>query len=480
MRKRIMAILLSALMVFALVGCGGKKREIVQLTLSTEDSEAILKAAGIMLPDAETTAAAGTTVKYHHYIDSFHNYSEDEILQTGYWTFKTKYNCEVDWIETTWSDQSSDLANLVLAGTPPDFTKAWETSFPYPYINRLYAPAGDYIDYDDPLWAGMKYFSDTYFTVGDKAFFFLTDVQNNSLMLYNRRVFTECGFDDPAELYYNNEWTWDVMFDMALDFSDVDEGRYAFNGWHTDATFLSSTGTFPVLLDPESGTFYSNIDDPRLERAAQFLMDINKNDLEFPHWNNGWTLNYGNEGGGMKEGMTLFAMGPSYILDEIVSQEEEEQRFGSMDDGEVMVVPLPRDPNGDGEYYIDSMPVGYCLIKGAGNPEGVALLASCDRFKVIDPTVIRIDERQKMEVLGWTEEMLTMWNHMYDIANSHNTIVQYSGLEKVTEYYSNMIGFNNWKNPSTWAELKEKNRDALEYSIDELNAQMEAYAAEIE
>ncbi len=209
-------------------------------------------------------------------------------------------------------------------------------------------------------------------------------------------------------------------------------------------------------------------------------MDINKNDLGFPHWNNGWALNYGNEGGGMREGMTLFAMGPSYILDEIISKEEEEMRFGSMDDGEVMVVPLPRDPNGNGEYYIDSMPVGYCLIKGANNPEGVALLASCERFKVVDPTVIRIDERQKMEVLGWSEEMLTMWNHMYDVANSHNTIVQYSGLDKVSKYYGDMISFNNWKNPSTWAELKEKNRDALDFSLSELNAEMEAYASEIE
>lgn len=326
----------------------------------------------------------------------------------------------------------------------------------------------------------MKYFSDNYFSIGDKAFLFLTDVQNNSLMLYNRRVFDECGFDDPAELYYNNEWTWDVMFDMAQDFCDVDQGRYAFNGWHTDSTFISSTGTFPVLLDPEQGIFYSNIDDPRLERAAQFLMDVNKNDMEFPHWTNGWQLNYGDEGGGMKEGLTLFAMGPSYILDEIVSKEAEEARFGSMDDGEVMVVPVPRDPNGDGEYYIDSIPVGYCLIKGAPNPEGVALLASCDRFKVIDPTVVRIDERQKIEVLGWTGEMLDMWNHMYDIANSHNTIVQYSGLKKVTDYYSNMIGFNNWDNPSTWAELKENNKDALEYSIEVLNEEMAIYKAEME
>ena len=51
--KRFIAILLAALMIVMLVGCGEKKRQPIQLTLSSEDSEAILAAAGIVLPDAE-------------------------------------------------------------------------------------------------------------------------------------------------------------------------------------------------------------------------------------------------------------------------------------------------------------------------------------------------------------------------------------------------------------------------------------------
>ena len=53
MSKRIIAIILAAILVVALVGCGKQKRKIIQLTLSTEDSEAILGAAGIKLPAAE-------------------------------------------------------------------------------------------------------------------------------------------------------------------------------------------------------------------------------------------------------------------------------------------------------------------------------------------------------------------------------------------------------------------------------------------
>ena len=472
MLKRTLAVLLAAILVVALVGCGSQKRQPVQLTLSTEDAEDILAAAGVVLPDYEEAVGADTTITYLYYYDDFHNYSQDELIQTGYWTFQNKYNGNVVWSETTWADLSNDLAQAVLGGTPPDFTRAWESNFPTFFTQQMLAPVGDYIDYNDPLWAEVKYFSDTFFSIGGEPYMFITDIQNNSCVLYNRRVFSEYGFDDPAELFYNDEWTWDKMFDMAMDFSDPDENRYAFNSWHTDASFLSSTGTYVVLLDQETGKFYSNYDDPRLERGALMLMDFNKNDLHYPIWNT-WSLNRGESAGGMKEGETLFGMDSRFILDEMVSREAFENIYG--DAGDVMVVPVPRDPNGDGEYYIDSVPSGYCLCKNAPHPEAVALLAACERFKIIDPTVVRIDERQKREKLGWTQEMLDMWNEMYKIAKSKTTIVQYTNLGNAQTYLGNMIGFNNWDNPSSWAELKEANKDALDNAVNELNEMLASY-----
>lgn len=472
MLKKTLAVLLAVILIVTLVGCGKEKRQPIQLTLSTEDAEAILAAAGIHLPPAEEAAGAGSTIQYFYYYDDFHNYSEDEIIQTGYWTFQQKYNGNVEWIETTYENLSSQLANLVLAGKSPDFTKAWESLFPTFFTNRMLAPVGKYIDYNDPLWADMKYASDTFFSLGGEPYMFLTDIQNNSCIVYNRRIFEEYGLDDPAQLYLNDEWTWDKMLDMAKSFGDPDENRYAFNSWHTDASFLSSTGTYPVLLDSESGKFYTNYDDPRIERGANFLMEISKNDLHYPVWSE-WTLNRGESGGGMKEGETLFGMDSRYILDEMISREQFENIYGEA--GEVMVVPIARDPQGDGEYYIDSVPSGYCLVRGATNPEGVALLAACDRFKIIDPTVIRIDERQKIEVLGWTEEMLDMWNEMYDIAHSHNTIVQYTNLGDAMTYLNNMLSFNHYDNSSTWAELKEANKEALDYMIEDMNTTLADY-----
>ncbi len=474
MLKKITALAFAVLMIMALVGCGGSKREPIQLTLSTEDAEAILNAAGIYLPDAETAAGTNTVIQLYGYLNNLQNYSEDEMVQTGYWTFHEKYGGDIDWVECDYAERFNTLANLILAGTVPDFYEAWATDFPIRALNNMFEPVNDYVDYDDPLWNGMKYYSDTFFSIGDKHYMFVTDVQFNTIVIYNRRVMDEWGFDDPAEMFYNDEWTWDVMSEMAIEFTDPDSGRYAFNNWHTDTAFMTSTGVGLVEYDPEQGKFVLNIDDPRLERAAMVLQDLAKNDCEYPIWNN-WSLNYEIDCGGMKEGVTLFGMDGVYILDERRTIEDMNTVYGDVVNNEVMICPVPRDPNGDGEYYIDSKPKGYCLIMNAPHPEAVGLLAACDRFKIIDPTVVNFDRQQLKEKKGWTEEMLSMWDTMYEIAHSHNTLVDFGeGLGNVSGYVSSMVTFNLGSSDTTWAQRKESNKDTLEFYLEDLNNQIEA------
>ena len=474
--KRLLAIFFAVIMVVAIVGCGAKKRQPIMLTLSTEDAEAILKAAGIVLPSAEDCGVeAGTIVKLYGYRNDLQNYSEDEMVQTGYWTFHEKYQCDIEWIESTYEETFTRLAALILSGDNPDFYPAWVTDFPMYSLNGVFVAVDDYIDYNDPLWSEMKYFADTYFTLGGHHYMFLTDTEFNSIVIYNRRVFDEWGFDDPAELFYNNEWTWNEMLDMALDFTDPDEGRYAFNSWGTDAALMSSTGTDVVIFDTATGEFVSNIDDPRLERAATMLLEFQKNDCEYPMWSNGWSLNYDADGGGMKEGKTLFAMAGNYIIEERRSIEEMEAIFGDVTNEEIMIVPVPRDPNGDGEYYIDTKVKGYCLIMGARNPEAVGLLAACDRFKIIDPTVINFDKKQLKEKLGYTDEMLDMWDTMYEISHSHNAFAQYGGgLGSASDYTDRMINFNRAGGEDSWAQRKESYKDTIQYYLDELNTQIDS------
>ncbi|MCD8107693.1 MAG: ABC transporter substrate-binding protein [Oscillospiraceae bacterium] len=476
--KKIIALALAVIMILALVGCGSTSREIVQLTLSSEDSEKILAAAGIMLPDAEDTDAAGTTIQWFSWYDDFHNYSDEEIVNTGYWTFTNKYGCEVEWIECTWSTRFDELANLVLSSQSPDFYPGNSNTFPIRVLKGMFQAVDTYVDYDDPLWAGMKEYTYSYYSLKGRPYIICYDNATGDVVIYNRRVMEEFGYDDPAELYYNDEWTWDVFYEMCVDFSDEDEDRYALDGWFYFTGLIYSSGTTPVIYNTETHHYESNIDDPRLERAANLLYDLSKNDCVYPWWNNNWSLRNGIEGSGMKEGLLLFYIGG---IDEITGTVSEISAvWGDITDGEVMFAPLPRDDDGDGKYYTESYPSGYCIVTNASNPEAVALLAACDRFKVLDPTVISVDEMQLRDTYLWTQEMLDMYETVYDLCTDPDSILV--GIDGVSDKLSSVIssftaGYH-YEEVSTWAQLKESYSDMLDYYIDELNSQIDEFDPE--
>lgn len=471
--KRIIAAAFVVIMIFTLVGCGTRRRQIIELTLSTEDSVAILNAAGIRLPDVEEAAASGTTIKWIAHHDPFHNYKETEKVNTGYWTFKNKYNCEIDWIETTWANTSSTLANLVLSGDSPDFSQAGQGVFPSGALNGMYQPVDTYIDYDDPLWAAMKPFAYDYFSLGGRPYFVVVDMTFDKVVIYNRRIIDNWGFEDPADLYRNDEWTWSNFYDMCMDFSEPDDDRYALDGWFFPAGLMHSSGSVIVSYDPVEMKFVSNIDDPRLERAENLIYDLNKNNCTYPISSNGWVVRNGVEGSGLKDGLMLFYIAGTYAFTGPV--EDVSALMGDMEDHEVMLVPLPRDDNGDGRYFIESAPSGYCIIKGAQNPEGVALFSACERFKVIDPTVDSIEKKNLKEIYLWTQEMLDMYDECYRIAQeltmTGEAIVLYgdglgAAASPAGEFESQ--GFVTG-GAQSWAQLKESNEDRLNYYLDELN-----------
>lgn len=472
--KRIIAVILSLILIFSLVGCGKQKREIIKLTLSTEDSEAILAAfypfnvaAVFFLEGPETGLnylVVGIVVKIVPPCKPF------DICAGSCCSLSCRQSDSC----CTWSDRFDGLANLTLSGEAPDFAPNDLGSFPVRTMKGMYQAVDDYVDYSDPLWEGVKDFVYKYLSLNGKAYMFVTDITYGDVCVYNRRVMEEWGFDDPAELYYNDEWTWDVFYNMCMDFSDPDDDRYALDSWSFSAGLMRSTGIPVVEYDTETRTYIDNTDSPELERAANLLYDIAKNNCVYPWWNNGWSLRGSSEGEGINSGKMLIFIGYDYTftgpVDNITPV------FGDIAGGEIMYCPMPRDANGDGHYYTESSPTGYFLVNGAQNPEGVALLAACQRFKVLDPTVVSIDKKQKEEIYLWTDEMLNMYDIMHDIANSENMIVTGFGYDNalasvISAYEDN----GHVMNASTWAQIKESNSEKLKYYLDELNTQVKEY-----
>ena len=477
--KRIIALALAMVLVVALVGCGEKKRQPIQLTLSTEDSEAILRAAGIALPDPAEVGKAGK-VTWLSWMDPFQNYDEGEIVNTGYYTYQHRYGGELDWRETLYADMNDTLATLVIGGTSPDMTLAGTSNtatFPLNCLKGMYQPVDQWIDYEnDPLWSGIKDAAD-YFALGSKHFAMVYDIVFKDVIPYNRRVMNEWGFDDPAELFYADQWTWDVFAEMCRSFSDPDENRYALDGWYYVIGLAEeSTGQYMIEKD-ENGQYYSNLDDPYIEVAMNLIYDLVKDECTYHEGNDWWARRGGVSGTGVTQGDCLFC--PINIEAAFMQPVADiAALWGDMTEEECMFVPFPRYQNGDGNYYINSQPTGYMLCAGAPNPNGATLLASCMRFKVIDPTVIDIDERLLRETYLWTDEMINMFKTCEEIAAA-NVSMFYTGnlpTNLQNAYDTLQWRINRTGGQYTWAQLKEEYSDQIDYYLVNLNDTLAKYA----
>lgn len=465
--------MLAMLMIISLVGCGEKKRQPIKLTLSTEDSVAILAAAGIALPPIDEAQGARTTVKWFAWYDPMQNYSEDEVVNTGFWTFQEKYEGALEYVECTYQERNDMLANLITADDAPDITPCGTSNtavFPMNCINGMYQPIDQWIDYENnPLWSGLKDAAE-YFALGGVHFAILTDLDYKSVIPYNTRVIQEWGFDDPAELYFNDEWTWDVYYDMCMEFTSPDDNRYALDGWYVvNSLCEESTGRYIIQKD-EDGKFYSNLDDPIIEAAENLIYELVKNSCTYREGNNFWAnRNEAQYGAGVKEGNCLFwpcdASGFTGPVDEI------EAVWGSITEEEIMFVPLPRNPDGDGIYYLNSTPTGYMIIAGSKNPEGAVLLASCNRFKIMDPTVIDIDEKQLKEKYLWTDEMLDMNKECRNVASANIRMYYTGNMPKNLQDAYNAIdwGIHRSGASNTWAQLKESYGDKIDFYLEDVN-----------
>ncbi len=478
--KRFIAITLTILMLAALVGCGSKKRQPIQLTLSTEDSEAIMLAAGVRLPDVSEAKGANSEIEFFSWFDSINNYTEAEVVNTGYWTFREKYHGTVTYHETSYDTRYDELANLIMADTSPDFFPAGvssEATFPMYCVKGTFAPVDGYVDYTDPLWEGMAEPAEA-FALGDHHFALVTDVTFRNICPYNRRVINEWGFDDPADLYAADDWTWETFYDMCVEFSDPEADRYAIDGYAYNGALVQEASGSKFVEKDDEGNYISNLDDPILEQANQLIYDLVKNECVYHEGNSYWAgRDNHTDGAGVKDGKCLFYI--TYFTSIQGPVEEISAVWGDVTQGELMFVPLPRNDRGDGEYYLASVPSGYMLVKGGKNPDGVALFAACERFKIIDPTVERIDRKQLQEKYLWTDEMLEMYDECRRLILK-NTYMYYNGnfIDQLNTAYNHFRDdIARGGATTTWAQLKEQYNESFEYYLEQQNAEIENYVA---
>ncbi|HAS78876.1 MAG TPA: sugar ABC transporter substrate-binding protein, partial [Ruminococcus sp.] len=139
--------------------------------------------------------------------------------------FQQKYGGNIETKIVSWSERYEQLAYSINGGEGIDFFPANDfDAFPKGAIKDMFVPVDDYIDYSSPLWTDVKEANDCFMWDG-KHYIICTDVTSDCIMIYNRTVMNEMGFEDPAKLYSEGKWTWDTLKDMLSKFCDENESR---------------------------------------------------------------------------------------------------------------------------------------------------------------------------------------------------------------------------------------------------------------
>ncbi|MBQ3918401.1 MAG: extracellular solute-binding protein [Oscillospiraceae bacterium] len=374
--------------------------------------------------------------------------------------FETKYGGKIEYIPTTYETRYSDLSTQVLGGTSPDlFPAADLDTFPGKAVAGMFDPFDDYLDFDSDLWTeGAKQLSDRH-TLGGKHYVSVVSTDAGCVCIYNKKTIEENGLDDPAELLEEGKWDWNAFKQLCMDFTEPEEGKYGFDGWWFEINFLLTTGK-PVI-DNVNGKIVSNIPSVEMERAENFMLDMNKFNLPLPKAEYDWK----EQPQRVAEGLTLFYPCGVWAL-----YEADLTQFGQP--GEIMFVPMPKDPEAD-EYYLPAGVDAYALCKAAPNPEGAAAFMKCKLLAVKDEAAQEIAEKQYREDYGWDDDMMDMWHKTKDMTNAHPVIDFYAGCSAdIYDIVHNPIKDASYSGKD-WMTTREEISDTVDLLLGELNTQIE-------
>ncbi len=435
--------------------------EINTETLAAED-QATMDDVSELLTDVELE---NKNIKWFSFYDPFHATTAGNTKSLSLELFEKKYNGTIEYIPTTWNNRFSDLSTNLLGGTGIDFIAGGDLdSFPKGVPSGQFEPYDQYVDFDSELWSGVKDLNDM-FVLNGKHYLMATQASCGEICVYNRQTIEANGFDDPAELLEKDEWTWSAFKDMLTEYVDPDAEQYGLDGWFNEKPLMLSSGVAPVEL--KDGKLVSNLFDERLEKAMNFMYDINQSGLVLDKSLFGWAEHPEFIG----EGKELFYIGGMYVIQS--APEIWTTTFGNAED--VMFVPIPK-ADGAEDYVLPAGMEAFMLCKGAQNPEGVARFMECCIAASRDEGALEIARQKHISDYGWTQEMVDMRDKVIAMTAEHPIYSIHTGvstdLSSILD--SGEYGIRAPFYGLEWATVRDSLTETVDVLVDEFNASVEA------
>lgn len=479
--KSKLKMLISGLLCFAMLvsvaSCSSGEDESIEAARTTLDSDAALIA-----HMEEISDQVDGTIQVTKKIAWLSHWPIDET-QAACELFKAVYgipeegnedygddaNNIFDYIYTAYPDRYDKLSTMISGGDAPDIFQFEILNYPYSAYKNMYQPIDDLFDFSDSKWDATRNAIDQ-FTWGGETYLAIVIEQIDQVLWYRRSVAEEAGLDDPYELFRAGNWTWDTFLEMADKFQNSGDGKYFVDGWQACDKLMLACGV-PLISLSDEGLLQSNLNNPTVERAMEFLATLYKEDYRYPRH----TLNgYGISLPAWVAGDTLFMSSDIYYYkDTLVAYRD---RYG-WDSDDVFFVPFPRDSSADAYYHSKSANETYMLVNGSDNIEGYQAWIQCLLATVNDEeTHVLSDEKMKNDY-GYTQEML---DFQYELVHTDILTGLYDFKGGIGQ---DIADGNTIENPvdcltqipyltgeSSYTELRAENEGIINNRIEELNA----------
>lgn len=373
--------------------------------------------------------------------------------------FEERYGGKIEWHQCTYEERYEQLAKSINGDEGIDFFYAGDLdAFPKGAVRQMFVPSDDYINYDSPLWDGVRELNDSFVWNGSHYITATRIAGDNCGVIYNRKTIREAGLTDPAELYKNGEWTWDTFEEMLDKFVDPENQHYGIDGWWFEFGLTATSGVVAVSM--KDGKLVNNLSNPAIERVQNWIYELYNNGyIAIGSEDYGWNAKPSYIG----EGKTLFY--PCGLYQFYKKSDDWKKTFGD----EAFFVPMPKDPDAD-EYYIPVGMEAYAFVKGGKNPEGVAKFLECKRFVLNDTDTLAVADKQMKDDYGWSDEMFEMKESMQKLAEENPLIDLSKGVSAdCGELLDNSLRLTARGTP--WSETYDSINTVVDKYIEEVNAE---------
>ena len=429
------------------------------VTLNESAAEAVQSAAEKL----ENKELANKELKFLSHWDI--NPAEGNPIGADIQMFKDKYGGYFTYMSTVWEDRYTDLATAVMSSDAPDFFSAMDMDgFPKGALKAMFQPIDDYVKLDSELWAPAKTVNDQ-FVYNGKHYVAAIQASPDIVIIYNTKTIEDKQYEDPAELYYKGEWTWDKFVEMCLDFTDQENQICALDGWWYSQTLGHMAGK--AMISMENGQIKNNLKDPEIAKVQNELYEkLGKNNVMFDLAANGWSVRGGTNGQGLGSYETLFYPCGLWLIEGIP---ENTAPCGDVEAGEIMFCPLPKF-TADSKHYMTARVDGYFLCKGAPNPEGFAAFMDCRMLAKTDLDEVGVTTAK--ENYKWNDDMIAMRTECYKVVNE-NPVFNFtngvsddlaSAMQNITQGTLLTGG-----GAAPWSTIVEENNDTIDMLIEDAN-----------